>query len=111
MEQKRLNPTVNYILSILGILCCCIIGSGIIPSAIAFFMANNDLKKVSEKPEEYDESSVKNMKTAKIIAIVAIVLNLLMIVRVIYVIATVGWDNMYDEFMRSYQQALEAQGQ
>ena len=51
------------------------------------------------------------MNTARIIAIVAVVLNVLIIIRVVYVIATIGWDEMYDEFMKQYQDAMQAQGQ
>ncbi|MBV7270342.1 CCC motif membrane protein [Winogradskyella luteola] len=111
MEEKKLNPAIIYVLSILGILCCCIAGLGIIPSSIAYFIAKNNLKQVNADPDGYDQSQVKSMNTAKIIALVAVIINVLMIIRVIYVIATVGWDEMYDEFMRSYQEALEAQGQ
>ena len=45
MEKQRLNPAIVYVLSILGILCCCILGLGIIPSVIAFFMAKTNLQK------------------------------------------------------------------
>ena len=111
MEEKKLNPAVVYILSVLGILCCCLAGLGIIPSGIAYFMAKSNLQKVATDPEGYEQSQIKSMNTARIIALVAIIINVLMIIRVIYVIATVGWDEMYDEFSRAYQEALEAQGQ
>lgn len=111
MEQQKLNPAIVYVLSILGLLCCCLFGSGIIPSGIAFFIAKNNLKKAADSPESYDASNVKSMNTAKIIALVVIIINALMIIRVIYIIATVGWDELYGEFMKAYQEALEAQGQ
>ncbi len=111
MEQQRLNPTIVYVLSILGLLCCCVAGFGIIPSGIAYFIAKNDLKKVQDDPENYEQSSIKGMNTARIIAIVAIVINALMLIRVIYIIATVGWDEIYNEFMTAYQEALKAQEQ
>lgn len=111
MEQQKLNPTLVYVLSILGLLCCCLFGSGIIPSGIAFFIAKNNLKKVEAEPESYDVSNVKQMNTAKIVALVVVIINVLMIIRVIYVIATVGWDEMSSEFMKAYEEALKAQGQ
>jgi hypothetical protein len=41
MEKEKLpNATMVIVLSVLGYLCCCFAGLGIIPSAIAFFMAN-----------------------------------------------------------------------
>lgn len=40
MEQEKLpNGTMIIVLGILGYLCCCLAGLGIIPSAIAYFMA------------------------------------------------------------------------
>ncbi|MDC1504055.1 MAG: CCC motif membrane protein [Winogradskyella sp.] len=111
MEQQKLNPAIVYVLSIFGMLCCCVLGAGIIPSAIAYFIAQNNLKTANADIDNYDVSSVKAMNTARIIAIVAVVLNVLIIIRVVYVIATIGWDEMYDEFMKQYQDAMQAQGQ
>ena len=111
MEKERLNPAIVYVLAIIGIICCCLFGAGIMPSVIAFFIAKSGLQKAKEDPESYDLSSVKSMNTAKIIAIVAIVINILVIIRVVYVIYTVGWDELVEEFMREYQKALEAQQQ
>lgn len=111
MEQQKLNPTIVYVLSIFGILCCCVLGAGIIPSAVAYFIAKNNLQTANGDIEAYDPASVKTMNTARIIALVAVVINVLMIIRVVYVISTIGWDEMYNEFMIKYQEALEAQGQ
>jgi len=111
MEQQKLNPAIIYVLSILGLLCCCLAGSGVIPSVIAFFMAKSNLKKVEADPESFDVSNIKQMNTAKIVALVVIIINILMIIRVIYVIATVGWDELTSQIMKSYEEALKAQGQ
>jgi len=111
MEQQKLNPAIVYVLSILGILCCCLLGTGIIPSAIAFFLAKNNLQKAQDDIEAYDVSSVKAMNTARIIAIVAVALNILMIIRVVYVISTVGWDEMTEQFMKAIEEAQQAQAQ
>lgn len=111
MEQQRLNPTIVYVLSIIGLLCCCIGGSGALLAGPAFFIAQSGLNKAKLNPEEYDQSSVKNMNTAKIIALVILVINIIMIIRVVYVIATVGWDEMTSEFMKAYEEGMKAQQQ
>lgn len=103
MEQQKLpNGVASIILSILGILCCCLLGSGILPAGIAFFLANKSEKLHKENPEMYDNYS--QIKTAKIIAIVAIVINALMIIRTIYVISTVGWDEMMEQSRQIQEQ-------
>ena len=111
MEQQRLNPTIVYVLSIFGLLCCCIGGSGALLAGPAFFIAHSGLSKAKANPEEYDQSSVKNMNTAKIVALVILIINLLLIIRVIYVIATVGWDELSSEIMKAYEEAIKAQQQ
>ncbi|MGB0981000.1 MAG: CCC motif membrane protein [Winogradskyella sp.] len=111
MEKQRLNPAIVYVLAILGLLCCCFGGLGFILAGIAFFIAQSKIKKAQAEPEAYDQSTVKGMNTAKIIALVILVINLLYLVMTIYRIATVGWDEISDEFMRQYQEALNAQNQ
>jgi len=110
MEQQKLpNGTLIIVLGILGYLCCCPTGLGIIPSGIAFFQARKSEKMYAANPELYDNMS--QIKMGKIIALIALILNILWILRVIYVIATVGWDEMQEEFMRGWDEAMEAQGQ
>lgn len=110
MEQEKLpNGVLIIVLGILGYLCCCFAGLGIIPSAIAFFMARKSEKMYAANPELYDNMS--QIKTGKIVALIAVILNVLYIIRIIYVIATVGWSEMSEEFMRAYEEAMEAQGQ
>ena len=111
MEKQKLNPTIVYVLSSLGLLCCCIAGIGIIPSGISYYLAVNKLKKVKESPEDYEGSNIKSMNTAKIFALVILIINALMVIRVIYVVITGGIDEIYNEFTRGYQQAIENQGQ
>ena len=96
MEQEKLpNGVASILLSILGILCCCILGSGILAAGIGFYLANKSEKLYQSNPEGY--SNYGQIKTAKIIAIVAIVLNILMIIRFVYVLSTVGWDEMMEQ--------------
>jgi len=108
MENRKLpNATLIIVLGILGYLCCCFAGLGIIPSGIAFSLATKSEKLYKENPEEYDNYNV--IKTGKIVALIALILSALMIVRFIYVISTVGWDNMVEEFMKGYREAMEKQ--
>ncbi|WP_296316855.1 CCC motif membrane protein [Winogradskyella sp. UBA3174] len=111
MEQQKLNPTIVYVLSVLGILCCCVLGAGIIPSAIAYFIAKSNLQKANNDIDAYEITSVKGMNTARIVALVAVVINVLMIARMIYVISTVGWDEMTEQIMNAVEEAQQAQGQ
>lgn len=89
-KEKLPNGTLIIILGIFGYLCCCFLGSGIIPSAIAFFLAKNSEKLYAENPELYDNFS--QIKTGKIVALIALILNVLMVIRVIYVIASGDWE-------------------
>lgn len=95
MEKQKLNSTVVYILSILGFLCCCVFGLGVIPSAIAYVMANNKLKEASLAPENYD--NISGMKTAKTIALIVVIINVLYLAMSIYRISTVGWDEVMEQ--------------
>ncbi|MEH6704907.1 CCC motif membrane protein [Galbibacter orientalis] len=104
MEKQRLNPTLHYVLSILGFLCCCFAGLGFIPAGIAFFMANSKIKQAQLNPENYD--NVKAMQTAKTVALVVLIINLLYLAVTIYRIATIGWD----EIQLQQQEILEQWG-
>lgn len=107
MEQQKLNPTIVYILAVLGLLCCCIGGSGFILAGIAFIIANSKLKAAKMNPENYDVSSVKAMNTAKIVALVILIINILYLISTIYQIYTVGWDTLMErsrEMMEQWQQ-------
>ncbi|MFL0354518.1 CCC motif membrane protein [Xanthomarina sp. GH4-25] len=94
MEKENLNPTLVYVLAILGLLCCCIGGLGFVLAGIAFFIAHSKLKQVEENPENYDHSSVKAMNTAKIVAMSILIINLLYFGMTVYRIATIGWDEI-----------------
>ncbi|MBT8261002.1 MAG: hypothetical protein KJN82_06785 [Bacteroidia bacterium] len=104
MEKQNLNSTLVYILSILGFLCCCIMGSGFIPAGIAFIIANNKLKEAKANPESYE--NVQGMNTAKTIALVVLIINLLYLAYSLYQIYTIGWDEMMEQsrqMMEQYQ--------
>jgi len=107
MEQQKLNPTIVYILAILGLLCCCIGGFGFILAGIAFIIANSKLKAANMNPENYDASSVKAMNTAKIVALVILIINIVYLILTIYQISTIGWNEMMEqsrEMMEQWQQ-------
>ncbi|WP_349663953.1 DUF4190 domain-containing protein [Cellulophaga lytica] len=102
MEQEKLpNGTMIIVLGVLGYLCCCLAGLGIIPSAIAYFMATKAEKIYAENPDGYD--NVSQIKTGKIVALIAVILNVLMIVRWVYVIATGG----LEEGMNQWQDVMD----
>ncbi len=108
--KKQLNPTLVYILSAVGLLCCCFLGSGIFLAGPAFFIANKNIKDAEMNPDDY-EGDIKGMKTAKIIALVVLVLNVLMVIRTIYVFSTVGYDGMMEIYNEALEQAQAQQNQ
>lgn len=95
MEKQKLNTTWVYILSIVAFPCCCCAGLGIIPAAIAYFIATGKIKEASENPEEYQ--NIQSMNTAKIVALIAIIVNLVYLGFTIYRIVTVGWDELLEQ--------------
>ncbi len=104
MEKQKLPNGVGIlVLSILGIVCCCIPVIGIIFAVIAFFMANSAEKTYKLNPDLYENYS--QIKTGKIIAIVAIVLNILNIAYSIYSIQALGG---WDAYMEQVQSMIEA---
>ncbi len=78
--MQKLNTTAVYILSIVGILCCCI-GLGTIAAVIALIIAINQLKKYNENPELY--SNGKAMKSAKTVAIISLIISIIGLITVI----------------------------
>jgi len=103
--KKKLNPTLTYVLSIIGLLCCCFGGLGLLLSGPAYFIANNKVKDAQLNPDNYD-GDVNAMNTAKTVALVITIINVLYLVYTIYQISTVGWDEMMEqsrEIMRQYE--------
>ncbi|MFC4721832.1 CCC motif membrane protein [Geojedonia litorea] len=104
MEKQRLNPTLVYVLAILGLFCCCFGGFGFILASIALFIAQSKLKAAQTNPDDYDQSTVKAMNTAKIVAIVILIINIIYLLLTIYRIYTIGWDNIMEEFTEGMKQ-------
>lgn len=103
MEKQKLNTTVVYVLSILGFLCCCFAGFGVLPAGIAYYMANSKMKEVNADPDAFENGNA--MKTAKTVALVALILNALYLIWTIYRWSTIGYEesmdiyrNMMDQF-------------
>ncbi len=107
MEQQKLpNATMIIVLGILGYLCCCLAGIGIIPSGIAYFMATKSQKLYNENPDGYDNYSAIN--TGKIVALIAVILNVLLMIRWAYIIYTGGLDEIHTIWNDAWEQ-MEAQ--
>jgi len=95
MERQKLNPTIQYVLSIFAFLCCCVGGLGFIPAGIAYYLANQKLNEAARDPENYE--GVSAMKTAKTVALVVLILNLLYLAYTVYIISTIGWDELQEQ--------------
>lgn len=109
MVKQNLNSTLIYILSILGFLCCCFFGFGVIPSAIAYFIANKKLKEASIAPENYD--NISGINTAKTIALVVLIINIVFIIYVGIRIYTVGWDAILEQSRQIQEEWMKNQSQ
>ncbi|MGY0392264.1 CCC motif membrane protein [Bizionia sp. KMM 8389] len=109
MEKQKLNATLVYVLAILGLLCCCFSGAGLIFAGIAFYIAHSKIKASQLNPEEYDLKSVNAMNTAKTIALVILVINVLCLFYSVYQIIQIGgWDaymNQIEETIEIYQES------
>ena len=105
LEKQKLDTTPIYILSVLGLLCCCFLGFGIIPSTISLFLSNKQYNTAIADYENYE--NIDAMKAARIVSLVVFIINLIMIIRVIYVFSTIGYDGVleiYNETLQQYEQ-------
>jgi hypothetical protein len=95
--KKQLNTTIIYVLSILGLLCCCFGGLGFLLSGPAFLIANNKVKNATENPDDYD-GNLNAMNTAKIVALVSLIINVLYFKYVVYLIFSGGFDESLEKW-------------
>jgi hypothetical protein len=95
--KKQLNTTIIYVLSILGLLCCCFGGLGFLLSGPAFLIANNKVKNATENPDDYD-GNLNAMNTAKIVALVSLIINVLYFIYVVYLIFSGGFDESLEKW-------------
>jgi len=107
--KKQLNPTLVYVLSVIGLLCCCFGGLGFLLSGPAFFIANSKIKDAQLNPDDY-EGDIKQMETAKIVALIVLIINVLNLINVIYQISTVGWDEMMEQSRQIMEEYQSQQG-
>ena len=108
--KKQLNPTLVYVLSIIGLLCCCFGGLGVLLAAPAYFIANNKIKDAQLHPDDY-EGDLKSMNTAKTVALVVMIINVLYLIYTIYQVSTVGWDEMMEKSRQMMEQYQNQQAQ
>ncbi|WP_298427451.1 CCC motif membrane protein [uncultured Kordia sp.] len=101
--KKQLNPTLVYVLSVIGFLCCCFSGLGFLLSGPAYFIADNKIKGATANPDEY-EGNLNNMNTAKIIALVVTIINVLYFLYAIYILSTGGWELQQQQWQELMEQ-------
>ena len=102
--KKQLNTTLIYVLSILGLLCCCFGGLGFLLSGPAYLIAFNKVKDASENPDDY-EGDLNAMNTAKIIALVSLIINLLFFTYIIYLFLSGRLDELFDVWNEIMEEA------
>lgn len=101
--KKSLNTTLIYILSILGLLCCCFGGLGFLLSGPAYLMANKKLKDVQLNPDDY-EGNINAMETAKTVALIVLIINVLYLLYTIYSIATGDFSEVQEEWRKMMEE-------
>ena len=101
--KKSLNTTLVYILSIIGLLCCCFGGLGFLLSGPAYLMANKKLKDAQLNPDDY-EGNINAMETAKTVALVILIINVLYLLYTIYSIATGDFNEVQEEWRKMMEE-------
>ncbi|MGZ0016658.1 CCC motif membrane protein [Yeosuana sp. AK3] len=104
--KKKLNPTLIYLLSIFGFICCCL--GGAILSIPGYIIAHNKVKDAELNPDDY-EGDLKAMKTAKTVALISAIISGLVLIRIIYVLITSDWDELRRTFEDAFEQARQQQ--
>lgn len=101
--KKQLNTTLTYVLSIIGLLCCCFGGLGFLLSGPAFLIASNKIKDATQNPDEFD-GNFKAMNTAKIVALIILIINLLYLTYNVYVYSSGGFDDVFIQFQEAMKE-------
>ena len=104
--KKQLNTTLTYVLSIIGLLCCCFGGLGFLLSGPAFLIARNKIKDATQNPDEFD-GNFKAMNTAKIVALIILIINLLYLTYNVYVYSSGGFDDVFIQFQEAMKEIEE----
>ncbi|WP_138434488.1 CCC motif membrane protein [Winogradskyella algicola] len=84
--MQKLNTTLVYILSVIGIICCCAYGLGTVTAIIAIVIANQELKKFNATPEAYSNGPA--MKSARTFAIVSLFISFIGLAFIIWVMVS-----------------------
>ena len=95
--KKQLNTTLIYVLSIIGLLCCCFSGLGLFLSGPAFLIAHNKVKDYEQNPDDY-EGNINAMNSAKTVALIIMIINVLYLIYTLYILLTVGTDEFYSKW-------------
>lgn len=109
--KKNLNTTLIYVLSILGLLCCCLGGIGVFLAGPAYFMASNKVKDAQLNPDNY-EGDINAMNTARTVALVITIICAVTLLYNIYDLSTGGWEKRQEvikTFMEGYQKGVSGQ--
>jgi len=101
--KKQLNTTLTYVLSIIGLLCCCFGGLGFLLSGPAFLIESNKIKDATQNPDEFD-GNFKAMNTAKIVALIILIINLLYLTYNVYVYSSGGFDDVFIQFQEAMKE-------
>ena len=101
--KKQLTPPLTYVLSIIGLLCCCFGGLGFLLSGPAFLIARNKIKDATQNPDEFD-GNFKAMNTAKIVALIILIINLLYLTYNVYVYSSGGFDDVFIQFQEAMKE-------
>jgi hypothetical protein len=101
--KKSLNTTLIYVLSILGLLCCCFAGLGFLLSGPAYLIANKKLKEAQLNPDGY-EGNANSMETAKTVALVILIINVLYLLYTIYALATGDMSEVQEEWRKMMEE-------
>ena len=101
--KKQLNTTLTYVLSIIGLLCCCFGGLVFLLSGPAFLIARNKIKDATQNPDEFD-GNFKAMNTAKIVALIILIINLLYLTYNVYVYSSGGFDDVFIQFQEAMKE-------
>jgi len=106
-DNKLQYEPLIYILALFGLPLCCCAGMGILPAGIAYFIANNELKKCYEREEPYINQN--SIYTGKIIALVILIINVLYLGYTVYQIQTIGWDVLMEQSQQMMEQYKQGQ--
>ena len=80
--MQKLNTTLVYILSVVGLLCCCVYGLGTVAAIIAIVVATKEIKKYEANPDQFVNG--KAMKSARVFAIVSLFISFISTTQFIY---------------------------